>query len=492
MIEELRLQGYGDRIFDIYDYLADEEIFCDAAFWESVDPRLFYLKITSIRDKYENECNYTRKELLLRRLISCYLSIRDFYYAKYFLSEYEFTFGKDMNSCIVEIDQLIESIRQMLSKANNKHIVMFWLDQLRYRDVDRMPYLKKFSTDNISFENCYTQNLQTSTTFKMMFSSKDVLDGKAYDIETINENNSTVYNELINHGYDFKYIGWGKNNVYFDGISSYSLDKDNCILPLNIWKVIMDILDNEKNTFYLSHSFETHEHHFCGLMTKSLYDIWDATYEEFVYRYYECVDYIDKQLEFYLDWFGNNTSLIVMSDHGQELENVYLFDEDCNINHKKFKYGRWSEGSLHTVMCVKNLKLGCKRIQGMFSLVQFIEIVHSIIEQKWLVQEKEYVKLQSMPFYSEDGIRKIINAGDLKFAMLVKGVITRKAKYLKYAHGEEELYIDGDEDNNRLLEKKYKELATELRELTGEIDYSIFDNPKYSKAKDLLKKINLK
>lgn len=489
MTEELISLGYRNKIFDIYDYLAEEEIYCDAGFWEKADPRLFYLKITKILNGYNIESDDKKRELCLRRLISCYLSIRDFSYAIEFLKKYEMEFGDKLNGCLAQIEDLLSRIKLELSKKTQNHIIMLWLDQLRYCDMDRMPYLKKFADDNVCFEKCYTQNLQTSTTFKMMFAGQDVLDDKAYLIDVITRDNSVVYKELVKNQYDFKYIGWGKNNVYFDGISSYSLEKDNCILPLNIWKVIIDILQNNKNTFYLSHSFEAHEHHWCGYMTRDLYNIWEASFDEFETRYYECIDYINRQLDFYVDWFNDNNTLIIMSDHGQELENVFLFDEDCNKEHKKFVYGRWSENSLHTVMCIKNRDFGKRRVGGLFSLVQFIEIVTSIIEKKWLISEKTYVKIQSMPFYSKEGLRKIKEADDFKFAMLAKGVITSHFKYLRYADGLEELYVDGNEKNNRIADNEYADYLKKFKELVGPIDYSIFTAPKYKEAKDYLEKI---
>jgi hypothetical protein len=319
-----------------------------------------------------------------------------------------------------------------------------------------------------------------------MFSGRDVLVGQAYKIDKINENNSILYTNIRKHEYDFKYIGWGKNNVYFDGISSYSLEKDNCILPLTIWKMFMDILNNGSKSVYLAHSFEAHEHHFCGYMEQGLYNVWNSSFEQFVHRYKECVAYIDQQLEFYLPYFNLKWSKIIMSDHGQELENVYKFDENVNYNKEKYKYGRWSEDSLHTVMIVENQNFEKRNIEGMFSLVQFNEIMDSLFCKEWKVKEHDFIKIQSMPFYSKLGLEKIIACHDYKFAMLVKGIISRKYKYLRYASGEEEFYINGNDDDNIIIAAREKGIVDEYRRLCGEIDYSLFEEDKYSGAREML------
>lgn len=487
MVREISELGVSCSVLDVYNELALNGFFFDAPYWHKQDLRLFYLKIWFIRRCYEEATDSHEKEVYLRKLISSYLNIRDFVYCYKYLDEYKKKYGNSLVEFEVKIRQIVTSVIKEINGGTNNHIITFWVDQLRYCDLGNMPFLNGFGKNNIIFERAYTQNLQTSTTFKMMFSGRDVIDEKAYEIDKINKDNSCVYKRLSEKGYDFKYIGWGKNNVYFDGISSYTLEKDNCILPLNIWKAISDIyLSNDtKPVFYLLHSFESHEHHYCGYMTEALYDIHNATFDEFETRYYECIKYIDDELHFYLPLFGSKYSLIVMSDHGQELENVYLFDEDNNFSNQKFKHGRWSENSLHTVMIVKSDYFGKMEVKSLFSLVQFDQLVDSLLENRWNVEKREYIKIQSMPFYALAGIEKIKKANDYKFGMLVKGIVKGELKYLIYADGTEEVYKVGDDSLN-VIGVVGEETLDELRKICGDIDYSIFDNPKYLNARKLL------
>ncbi|SFQ11454.1 Sulfatase [Butyrivibrio proteoclasticus] len=483
---ELESKYPSIEIIDIYDVLASEGFFFDSSFFNRIDPRCFYLKINYFRKLSESQEG--ENPLFLKKLICAYISIRDFYNAIKYIDKYNRLFCDGLLLFRNELQELMNRLKEDILNIEGEHIVWLWLDQLRYCDLDHMEYTNSLKNECVSFEKCYTENLQTSTTFKMMFSGKDVLDGKAYEIDTINSDNSPLYNYLKQKGYDFRYIGWGKNNIYFDGISSYSLEKDNCIISLNIWKMLMDMLrNNTGKSLYLLHSFESHEHHYCGMMTQSLYNVWDSSFEAFCDRYYECIQYIDAQLMFYMPIIKKRFSFILMSDHGQELENVYKFDENVNPLKEKYVIGRWSENSLHTVMIVKSKYFGHRKFMSLFSLVDFLQIVRSIIDEKWMVEEKEYIKIQSMPFYNEGGLKKIKEAKDYKFAMLVKGILKGTGKYLKYASGEEEYYVNGDDYSNEINEQKYKEEIDCCRKLCGEIDYTIFDEDKYCNAFRLLK-----
>lgn len=482
MIDELKKSGFSGIIVNIYDLLEKEGIYLDSPYFFKADGRLNYVDIFFERVRYENEIDQLKKEEYLRRLISRYINIRDFVYARKYLKVYSKSFGNKLDTFSAEIENIISEVKYQLSLKQTNDILLFWVDQLQFKDLKEMAYLSDFAEKNISFENSYTQNLQTSTTFKTMFSGKDLLDDNAYLIDVITKDNSNVYAILQENSYDFKYIGWGKNNVYFDGISTYSLEKDNCIFSLNTWKMIIDLLDNNINTLYLSHSFEAHEHHYCGFVSDILFDITNSNYQQFETRYKECIAYIDKQLSFYLPFFQYNCSVIVMSDHGQELENVYKFDENMNTNCEPFKIGRWSENSLHTVMILKSPFLKPKKVNGLFSLVQFSEIITSVIKKQWLVKEKEYVKIQSMPFYDKEGIRKILKTSDYKYGFLAKGIITQNEKYLLYADGHEEYYLHQEEEKDLSKHSEYKNRIKTLRELCGEVDMSLFKIDKYKDA----------
>lgn len=486
MIDELKAMGYDGIIVNIYEILEKEGIYLDSPYFFNSDGRLFYVDIFYERIRFENTIDQIKKEEYLRRLISRYINIRDFVYTRKYLEVYSEFFGNNLDIFSAEIENVINEIKYQLSLKKTKDILLFWVDQLQYKDLKKMNYLSEVAEKNISFERSYTQNLQTSTTFKTMFSGRDLLDDKAYLIDVITKENSNVYKILQENSYDFKYIGWGKNNVYFEGISNYSLEKDNCILALNTWKMIMDLLDNNKNTMYLSHTFEAHEHHYCGFVTDILFDITKSNFQQFETRYNECIAYIDKQLSFYLPFFQYNCSVIVMSDHGQELENVYKFDENMNPKCEPFKIGRWSENSLHTVMILKTPFLRPRKVKGLFSLVQFSEIITSLIKRQWMVKEKEYVKIQSMPFYNMVGIRKILKTTDYKYGFLVKGIITQKEKYLLYADGHEEYYLNHEEENDLSKCSVYKDRIKELRKICGEVDMSLFKIDKYKNALTLL------
>lgn len=486
---ELERLGKNIEVLDIYDYLADRGLFFDGEFYKKIDPRMFYLLINYYKKLYMSGID--DNELYLRKLISCYLSIRDFVNAFRYIDEYCSKYTEWYDSLKKEIYELLQKLHEEISKKKQRHIIWLWLDQLQYKDLDNMKFLKEFGEENILFEKCYTQNLQTSTTFKMIFSGKDVLDDKAYLIDVIDKNNSPLLKKCFDRNYDFRYIGWGKNNVYFEGISNYSLEKDNCILSLNIWKMLMDILSSGVTSIYLSHSFESHEHHYCGMMSDSMYNVWEYSFDQFVERYVECVKYIDQQLGFYIPFFNENWPVIIMSDHGQELENVYKFDENVNFGKEKYKRGRWSENSLHTVMIVKDNLLKNKRETGLFSLVNFEEIILSIMSREWKVKEREYVKIQSMPFYSSDGLKKVESVRDYKFAMLVKGIIFNGYKYLRYASGEEELYFNGNDEDNIINKYRNDDVIKKCRTLCGEIDFTIFYIPKYSAARVFLNKYKL-
>ena len=119
------------------------------------------------------------------------------------------------------------------------------------------------------------------------------------------------------------------------------------------------------------------------------------------------------------------------------------------------------------------------------------EIILSIMSREWKVKEREYVKIQSMPFYSSDGLKKVESVRDYKFAMLVKGIIFNGYKYLRYASGEEELYFNGNDEDNIINKYRNDDVIKKCRTLCGEIDFTIFYIPKYSAARVFLNKYKL-
>ncbi|MDE7239161.1 MAG: hypothetical protein K2N41_05550 [Lachnospiraceae bacterium] len=484
MLRELQEADFRGEIIDIYDMLEKHDIYLDAAFYVPQGASSYYIDVYYGRKKYEDETDPVKRELLLRRLIGRYLVLRDFVYAHKFIEMYTEEFGGTLTAFWEELLKLLSDIRHKMTQKSTQDIIVFWVDQLRYKDVERMKCIREIADHAKNFKFAYTQNLQTSTTIQTIFSGRDLLDEKAYLLEVVDEETSPLYRFLKKNEYDFKYMGEVKNS-YFAEINTYSSEIGSTILPFNLWRLVCDLLDNDRNAMYIVQTLEAHEHHYCGYVTDIYNDISAASYDGFVRRYEECVDYIDQQFAFYYPLLDYGASKIIMSDHGQELENVYKFDEEVNPRSERFKIGRWSEDSIHVVLMVDSPYFEAGTVNGMFSLVQFSEIIESVINKKWQVTEHEFIKIQSMPYYSACGLKKIRAARDYKFGSLVKGIHTKDKKYLRYADGHEEFYLKEDEENNLIDDSNYQEDVSRARNLCGEIDMSIFQLHKFEGAAKL-------
>lgn len=481
----LMKQEYSEfcgEIIDIYEYLNQKGLFLKSVFF-SYDVRQNYVEIFYDKQSFEKETDLGKKKYYLMRLISRYVNIRDFVNAEKNLLIYKDMFDSSLEEFRLSLWGILGGVKEKLAERKQKDLLVFWIDQMRFQDLDRTCYMKNLKGETLYFENAFTQNLQTSTTMLNMFTGKDLVDDRLYCESCVTKENSRLYKLLCQNGYDFRYIGIGTKQVRVQQVDTYQCEKNHFLLPMNCWKLSMDLLQNQGKSMYICHSFEVHEPHYCGDTQNIGDDIKKLDFVSYQKRYYDCLDYVDKQFAWYDKFLCcPDCHKIIMSDHGQGLIETYEWEKQEG----KFPNGRWHDDALHTVLIVKTPLLKPRLVQGLFSLEQFSELIETLLCNQWKIQDREYVKIQSLPFYLESNLEIIKKVDDIRYGMMVLGIRTLTEKYIRYQDGVEAYYLLPDEKNNKINDKENIERIDKLRKLIkGDFD-ELFEHKKFQRAREVL------
>ena len=319
-----------------------------------------------------------------------------------------------------ELQELLGKIKNALAKRKQKDIVWYWMDALSYEKSDGMPYLKEIMSRSTVFENAFTITPYTLPTLRNIFCKKRQVDDKAYKISSVNEDNSELLRFLSYKGYDFRCISGYMPCFEVSKVSNNHhsvFDSSSQI----IWDVLENMIDNSNSMVILAHILsETHS-------PNLTIELNDRVIEDMKVRRELAKKELDVQLEYYDDFFNENTYRIYMSDHG-----------DNQISTK-----------FHIHWNVYNKNIVPRKVKGLISTLDLSKVLENIIEDKDIEDEivyEDYIELQDLDRYGKhligDMIKKHEPPNILVFGY--NGVVTQKYMYLKYRNGNEWLAERGN------------------------------------------------
>lgn len=466
-INNLSVVGYKGEIFDLYEYL-DEYI---------QDYYSDYEVIYNLRQAYKKETQ-ERKETVLRLLIKNYLLLKDFLSAFDLIDLYCKNLYTDYENYIKlkqEIGVFLDEILNCVNARMKKDIIINWVDALSYYDLKEFPFLYHKVESGLCFENAYTVMPWTTETKKTILYGEYPIEGKLFLREKLDKENTTLIQLLAKNGYDFGYCGLPRITKMFDAsvvVPSIFYENKYVSSLQKQWNALAMLCMSRRPMCILIHTlYETHEPYICGegdtfICFGSTENDWKA--EECQKQAAVSGAYIDKQLAFYESFYGKNSIKIYMSDHGR-------------VGNSPF-----NEKKIHIFFSVNGIGIKSRKIDKMFSLVNFTKVIQTILEDRddWDKLTDEYVLVENLDAYDERVVNDTLS-GRLSVEEMYqcRGIVTEKDKYFLYAYGKEYYFSSRTSVKNEIDNPIYAERIKELKNLCGKelIDIYQYEKFKYSR-----------
>lgn len=430
----------------------------------------------------------------IKRLIGDYFSIRDFGNVKKYL---------DVLNCKcnekdrIKYNKMWIDLEEGFLKAeddikNGDHILINWIDALRYDELRNLPFVNGIMKKGIFFENMYGEINDTRNVALGMCTGKSFIEARHFDQNPFDYDNSD-FNELVKkNGYHldieglmFKY--WIENREiegigYLYGGSGY--------IPGTVWnyRSICDMQENEKSIVFVHSSIsEIHYPRWSPMYSVETDDIIENDdYEQksnLLNQIIGSEKYVDEYMQYYERFFSKVKKRIIMSDHGQ----------------LRFEKGFIVEGINHIVFSVLGDNISERVIRNTCSILDFNLILKLLIENRTEYINDEfgrgYAIIQNDDPYSKRLFKLYARdcEGDkLNQWLQYRGIITNNDCYVLFVTGDEYFFLKEDIEKNRIKDENYKDRIEFLKEKNGRLFIDIYKEPKYVAARLLYEKYGLK
>ncbi|EOS69959.1 hypothetical protein C818_02122 [Lachnospiraceae bacterium MD308] len=415
-----------------YDYIDRESI--DILKYQNLMDRLDITVLESIRCMCElaNELEMKRKKEYLERLFFLAIYKRNFILAEEVFQQLQQDLEDEWEcrKAWEEICTLIKFVKGELRKRKIQDTIGIWLDAVSYKNIKEISYLEELmqADHTVSFSNAYTMTPYTNPTFALMLTGKKRIDDQSYLIERIDDSNSEILELLKNRGYSCKFLGayWKQIDDLFRGdVNHYVYAPCSEML----WDMICHLLDSQIPTFTMVHIFSEPHFPYFSMNQRTIFDCKKDM------RRLRGRQEIDRQLKYYMEFLGTNTTRLFFSDHGDD---------------------GFSKDVFHTVLAIHGQSLKKENIEEIFSYEKFSNLLKQIVFDKRInksVLISDYAEIQEIPLYNKDKIkRSIVEKKQLGSQNIwgYRGIID--SNYIYLYHGEsndmvrESLIENGTED----------------------------------------------
>jgi len=452
--EKTFLEKEGIRVIDLYKEMRIHYSICVGKTYE---------EYTGERDFSYNRlqkaiCDFrvNPREDTFKRLVSVCLSMRDFISLFAYIEEgAEFVektnYWKELIDHIVGLLNCIQKeIEARYERLQAKDVMMHWIDQLGYDELNLMPRVSDYISKGLTFCNAITVTPYTKPTARMMFwkdfrVNRDNNGGKgSYEARTIDE--SSMYKRITEKGFHFGAYGYIESILYQER-GEHEMCEPLIASALHYWRFLRELLLSDKPVFGIIHMFgETHEPYLSpeSVVKNYSYEFY-RSYNVSKEKIKRSAAYADRLIEFYTELLGKKTVNIYMSDHGKW--------ED--IDRRRYK-----DESMHTLLGITNLGIQGE-VERMFSYEHFDLLVDWILK----MASQEEMFFCDLPIYSTGFKSAIIERGaeNTDICQGYTGIKTNLDKYIRLESDQEYYFVRPDEEHNRIEEPEYQRRIQYLR-----------------------------
>ncbi len=431
------------------------------------DERSIYTQIFELQENLRAAGTDGERSAIIKTLISYYFGIRDFYYAYFYLDHYVKKRYEGYEKYIIlkeQTEELLEELRTINSKKT-EDVSMFYVDALREMDViDAKTGQPRVLLRYISNADVYTNVYSTgATTYESMVSAilgKYPLECKVYSqnfLRGVDE--FEALKQIDVRGYK---INWMVSDAYRLIEEDERLQPDIQIyMSKKLWNLACNLAESVDKTFnFLYFPYEIHCPMLCGFhkerpVIRGFSNMGIEHFPESITEQYrECVDYMDKQFDFYYELLGPETTKVIFSDHSQV---VYRSDNGTKTYNMYYKD---KELCTHIPMIVSSKGKAARYYDGLLSLVDFNRMILSAVEGKdFTGLAKDILRYQYYPIHSAK-IR--LHAKQCGYSDYIDGMdifLSKEYIYIKTGTGKEEVFRHEDLEKNLIDTKEGQEFT---------------------------------
>lgn len=321
------------------------------------------------------KCNGPELVSHLKRLFGEYFSMHDYYNAERILNKLICHLDESEKELYrrywTEFEEIIRKAKDNIS--GKEHIVLNWVDGLRYDELNNMPLLSKKAEHSIFFEKMYTSTPYTHIVARNIFTGKYLIEDKLHSMSLKDFNNGILMQELKRHGYTVvasnRYVTdtWIKDNTL--SCIEMSYEGTNKV-PCSVYQfhALCNMLKHNK-IFSIVHNFsEIHPPRISpDYVRPGNGDIgdWEREHIDDFYAQVKTGElHVDHKMDYYGKIYEGAKYKIYMSDHGQ-----MRFEDHFTI-----------EGMHHVIFFIDSDEIKEDRIGKIYDLADFTEMFKCILD----------------------------------------------------------------------------------------------------------------
>lgn len=468
IVESLQAVSPNQNYVDIYEQLREKGIEVYNSFF---DEHSIYTEIFGLQQKLKAAESEMECAGILEKLISLYLSIKDFYYAFEYMDLYvEKQYEKWENYRQVK-DKILEVLQHMKEKIANRKddVSLFYVDALRGKDSyeadGTLKLFERYKPHAQVYTNVYSMG---ATTYESMVSA--ILGKYPRECDVYTDNFLRDFEEFafLQKACDEQY------QIHFLVSDCYRLLENTekahfdiqIYMSQKLWSLANILASSEEKTFnFLYFPYEIHCPMLCGMhevkpVIVSFSDMGIEKFPESLEKQYEeCVDYMDKQFDFYYDLLAPKSTKLIFSDHSQ-----VVYDKE-NQNRSYNMYYKNKELTTHIPFLVVREGLEPTTFDGMLSMHEWNDfIIHAMDGKVFDDLERDIIRYQYYPIHSQKIRNHCHRYGFEDYIDGIDVFLNKEMIYVVTGTGKQEVYRHCDLEHDLIEEECGKAFIASVKE----------------------------
>jgi len=381
-----------------------------------------------------------------------------------------------------EINCIKNQINSALCRAKKdvlgkKHILVNWVDALRYDELSEMPFLEKTMKEGLFFDKMYAPTLYTNPELRSLLLGKLQIDDTSWKIKEEDIKKSSFYKSADKKGYKVAISSYKWSSVLADERCVNQSERGSSYISF----ITLCLMQELEKTIVLSHIgiYEVHNPHISPWITKGgvIEDYYGKEKYEWAKKQSKISkEYLDEQIEYWYEMMQPGLrNTIWLSDHGEDRG-----EDSFGI-----------EGYHHTVFSITGEGINAERAQKVASLLRFKDAIHSLLnnesENLKDIMQADYSLIQNEDIYGTLFRYKKTNVDQ---RLQYRGVVTNEDTFVRVVNGNE--YYFRGEEINLINDNRWQKRIEELRGITGNTFVDIYKHDRYRKTRKLYRKYRIK
>ena len=403
IVKEIQAQYPNIPYLDVYEELEKMGFNVDADIFAEDDK---YIDLYYQKEKYLNAININDQEEEFQKLLIMYADIKYVYYICKCINECEindYSFISKINKLREELIQLMEKVRETI--VHRSDIVVWFQDAFRnidWYDSEKKQFrvLKNISKKSICMVNSYSTAPVTYESLYSIITGNLPFEGKVYDTKfRFNIEEFAFLKKALEENYYIKYYIDEAFDFFYPNKRLETYYKK--YLPEIIWEILQQMCVDDKNTLHFAYALkELHVPFLCGCFsqepTRTLFSRMglegeNGNWHDIKVQFADCLKYFDEELENFFAMLGDDTMMILFSDHSHVVYDQYE-------SKPFYLYYNNLEKSVKNVFMIYKKTWEHKVYDSLVSMIDFNDIAMKIFSEKSLqLPNRESIQYQYYP-----------------------------------------------------------------------------------------------